>query len=285
MTTENSARPESDGDASTNTPTAEAGSPTAARDASQKVGVKIQDAPFWQALQVYPAAIAHEEAKDDYQNWALKTLSGMSLGNLFYICDRLNVAYQVEAETPQSVAWRLSVSCGRCRCRTVSEPLTQRALGLEVQPAPRQLCHDPADPGRAPHIRFAFAVASEQSDQADGVQTVCLGTPGATIHLDTRRVDDHIVDTVMMQTAMEPEAVASGLVAGEDHSALRNAEPGFGASDLPQDGRGIPGLHRHNTSPLATGSGRGQLPLTGAQLESNVEHRRKRGGRIEIVSR
>jgi hypothetical protein len=92
MTTENSARPESDGDASTNTPTAEAGSPTAARDASQKVSVKIQDAPFWQALQVYPAAIAHEEAKDDYQNRALKTLSGMSLGNLFYICDRLNVA-------------------------------------------------------------------------------------------------------------------------------------------------------------------------------------------------
>ena len=81
---------------------------------------------------------------------------------------------------------------------------------------------------------------------------------------------DTWTDTVMMQSAMEPEAVASGLVAGEDHSALRNAEPGFGASDLPQDGRGIPGLHRHNTSPLATGSGRGQLPLTGAQLESNV---------------
>jgi hypothetical protein len=52
------------------------------------------------------------------------------------------------------------------------------------------------DADRAPHIRLAFAVASEQSDQADGVQTVGLGTPGATIHLDTRRVDDHIVDAV-----------------------------------------------------------------------------------------
>ena len=29
----------------------------------------------------------------------------------------------------------------------------------------------------APHIRLAFAVANEQSGQADGVQTVCLGTP------------------------------------------------------------------------------------------------------------
>ena len=73
------------------------------------------------------------------------------------------------------------------------------------------------DDDRAPHIRLAFAVANEQSDQADGVQTIGFGTPGATIHLDTRRVDDRIVDTVMMQTAIEPETVASGLVAGEDH--------------------------------------------------------------------
>jgi hypothetical protein len=72
----------------------------------------------------------------------------------------------------------------------------------------------------APHLRLAFPAANEQSDQADGVQTVGLGTPGAPIHLDTRRVDDHTVDTLVMQEAMEPEAIASGLVAGEDRCAL-----------------------------------------------------------------
>ena len=39
----------------------------------------------------------------------------------------------------------------------------------------------------------------------------------------------------MMQEAMEPEAVASGLVAGDDGRALRKFEPRLGASDLSQD--------------------------------------------------
>src|SRR5271155_5474090 len=38
-------------------------------------------------------------------------------------------------------------------------PLTQRALGLEVQPAPRQLRHDPADPDVAGLADALFVVA------------------------------------------------------------------------------------------------------------------------------
>ena len=80
---------------------------------------------------------------------------------------------------------------------TVVRPFAAQLIELAVH-MPLVFVGGIGDGNRAPHIRLAFAVASEQSDQADGVQTICLGTPGATIHLDTRRVDDHIVDTVMM---------------------------------------------------------------------------------------
>ena len=101
-------------------------------------------------------------------------------------------------------------------------------------------------PGRAAWpgpSRLAFAIANEKSDQADGIQLVSLGQSEATVHLDARRVDDHIVDAVMMQEAMEPEAVASGLVAREDFCVLWKAEPRLGASDLAQDRCSVAGGH------------------------------------------
>ena len=63
----------------------------------------------------------------------------------------------------------------------------------------------------APHVRLTFAVANEKSDQAYSVQAVRLGTPGSTIHLDTRRVDDHIVDTVVWRkrSSQKPSRPAS----------------------------------------------------------------------------
>jgi hypothetical protein len=78
---------------------------------------------------------------------------------------------------------------------TVVRPFAAQLIELAVH-MPLVFVSGIWDADRAPHIRLAFAVASQQSDQADGVQTVGLGTPGATIHLDTRRVDDHIVDAV-----------------------------------------------------------------------------------------
>src|SRR5262249_51161028 len=50
----------------------------------------------------------------------------------------------------------------------------------------------------APHVGLAFRKANEQSDQADSVQTVGLGTSGTTIDLDAGRINDHIVDAMVM---------------------------------------------------------------------------------------
>jgi hypothetical protein len=38
----------------------------------------------------------------------------------------------------------------------------------------------------APHLGLAFAITDQQSDQADSIQTIGLGTLGTTIDLDAR---------------------------------------------------------------------------------------------------
>jgi hypothetical protein len=74
-----------------------------------------------------------------------------------------------------------------------------------------------------------------------------------------------------MQEAIEPETIAAVLVAGEDHRSLGKTEPSLGASDLRQDPCGLASWYRDQTSALTTGGRRRELPLTGAQLESEVE--------------
>jgi len=43
--------------------------------------------------------------------------------------------------------------------------------------------------------------------------------------LDGGGVDDEVLDAVVLEVAMEPEAIAAGLVAGDDRRFLGQAEP------------------------------------------------------------
>ncbi len=66
-----------------------------------------REASYWQALQIYPDAIAHPEAKERFEGKAVKLLADLRIGNLTYICEELGVVLVDGDELPQGIASRL----------------------------------------------------------------------------------------------------------------------------------------------------------------------------------
>ena len=54
--------------------------------------------------------------------------------------------------------------------------------------------------------------ADEHHGQADGIEVVGLGASLTAIDLDTRGIDDDILNAVLEQEAMDPEAIATRLI-------------------------------------------------------------------------
>src|SRR5262249_11751730 len=79
--------------------------------------------------------------------------------------------------------------------------------------------------------------------------------------------------------------VASGLVAGDDRGVCGEAEPLLGGLDLAQERLAVPGRDGPEPGLLSPADGKGELPGVPAQLQSEVEHRGGRDGRILTVSR
>jgi hypothetical protein len=75
-------------------------------------------------------------------------------------------------------------------------------------------------------------ITNEHTQELGDVDGVALGAAGAALDLDGGRIDDQVVDAAGDEEAMEPEAVAAGLVAGADRGGLRQAEAAAGAVDL-----------------------------------------------------
>jgi hypothetical protein len=81
----------------------------------------------------------------------------------------------------------------------------------------------------------------EHFDELDGVQGVGLGPPHPAVDLDAGGVDDAVVDAVVDEESMEPEAVAAGLVAGGDGGVGGEAEADLGLLDLAEQQIGVTG--------------------------------------------
>jgi len=84
---------------------------------------------------------------------------------------------------------------------------------------------------------------------------------------------------------MQPEAVATCLVATDHRGILGQAESLLGGPDLKDQAQRAAGGDRLDPGLLAQPDAEGQLPSTGAQIQSQVEHRGGRDGRIRVVSR
>jgi hypothetical protein len=84
---------------------------------------------------------------------------------------------------------------------------------------------------------------------------------------------------------MEPEAVAAGLVAGDDGPIIGQSEPASGVVDLKHEHVDIACRNGAESGLLARPHGEGELSGSPAQLEGELEHGCRRSGRIGRVGR
>src|SRR5262249_53853302 len=122
---------------------------------------------------------------------------------------------------------------------------------------------------------------NEYINQFGDIQRIRLGSPLSAVDLDAGGVDHAVVDAVMDEEAMEPEAIAAGLVAGGDGRVGGQAEAALCLCDLAQQQLGVAGGEGGEAGLLAEADGKGELPGVPAQLEGEVEHRC--GGRVRLA--
>ncbi len=103
--------------------------------------------------------------------------------------------------------------------------------------------------------------------------------------MDGGGVDDEVLDAVVLEVAMEPEAIAAGLVAGDDRRFLGQAEPAPSGPDLADQGVDVACRDGVKPGLLPGPDGEGQLPGGLAQLQCEVERRRGHRARIGHVGR
>jgi hypothetical protein len=127
-----------------------------------------------------------------------------------------------------------------------------------------------------PDVGLAVVIADEHGEELDGVDTVGLDAAAAALHVDGGGVDDE-VDAARLRgdEAMEPEAVATGFVAGEERDGAAEVEASTGRVDLSVEGREVAGRDRAQPGLLAEPGAEGQFPGTVRQLEGEIE-----GGRL-----
>src|SRR5512135_2554869 len=105
------------------------------------------------------------------------------------------------------------------------------------------------------------------------------------VDLDGGGIDDEVGDILGGEVAMEPEAVAAGLVAGADGGRVGEGEAALGAGDLALEG--IEAARRDGDATWGLGgrSGERQAPGVPSQLEGEVERGGGGCGTILVVGR
>ena len=86
-----------------------------------------------------------------------------------------------------------------------------------------------------PDLLLAVVPTHKHTHELDGVEAVGLGSALAAIDLDARRIDDEVLDAVSPEEAIEPEAVASGFVTGDDLGIPGKPEACLGGLNLGQE--------------------------------------------------
>jgi hypothetical protein len=136
-----------------------------------------------------------------------------------------------------------------------------------------------------PEIPLAAVITHEHGRELADVDGIALGAAGAAVDLDGGGVDDHVVDPAGGEGAMEPEAVAAGLVAGADRGVVGQAESAAGAVDLAAQRCGVAGRDDDAAGGRGRRDAEGQSPGAPAQLEGQIERRRSAHGTIVVVGR
>ena len=104
------------------------------------------------------------------------------------------------------------------------------ALGLELDQLamelPAILVGDGGNMDHAPHLLLAVVPANEHRHQLDGVKAIRFGPALAPADFDRRGVDDDVLNPLMVEEAVNPEAIAAGFVARHHRGVRGRSESG-----------------------------------------------------------
>src|SRR5262249_42618846 len=99
---------------------------------------------------------------------------------------------------------------------------------------------------------------------------------------DGTGVHHHVVDAAVLQGAMQPEAIAAGLVAGADARVGGKLEPCLGLNDLLSETVEVTRGHSAQARLLGGLRGAGEYPLVLAELQSDVQGPGRGHGQISV---
>jgi hypothetical protein len=105
-----------------------------------------------------------------------------------------------------------------------------------------------------------------------GIQQITLGPPLAAIHLDAGRIHNDILKALSRQIAVQPKAIASGLVATEHLCISRQAKAFLGLGDFLLKPRQVSRGHRAEPRLLSVSGREGQLPLCPTKFKRHIQN-------------
>ena len=107
------------------------------------------------------------------------------------------------------------------------------------------------------------------------VDAVGLEAAVPTLDVDGRGVDDEVVRVSSgLEEAVQPDAVAAGLVAGDERHGVIQVEAPMGRGNLALKDVEVAGGHRPDARLLAETGGEGELPGTVREFEGEIERGR-----------
>ena len=119
---------------------------------------------------------------------------------------------------------------------------------------------------------FTEVPTDEHGDQLDGVEAIGLAATRSARYLDGGGVDDDVLNTDMSQKTVQPESVATGLVAADNPGVWRKAEAFDGFGNLLDHGFQVTGRDGwRDPRFLAEAHGGCELPGLPAKLKCHKE--------------
>src|ERR1039457_1151154 len=125
-------------------------------------------------------------------------------------------------------------------------------------------------PYHRPYSPLSAGIAQQHRQQLVTIQPVGLGAPRAAVHFNARRIHHDVVDTVFDEPAVQPEAVAPGLIAAAHARLRRKRATRLGLGDALEQRRGVP-CRQRIAAWTARAVAQRQLPIFLTQFERHVQ--------------
>lgn len=122
----------------------------------------------------------------------------------------------------------------------------------------------------APDVRLAGVVSREVLQEMTSIDAVGLDSTSASIDPKAGRVDDDVLDAQVLEESVNPERIATSLVAAADARLRRETQLVLGTREPLDERRGVAG-GQLPAQDARLSRARGGLPLRHAEVEPDVE--------------